>query len=284
MEKNYSDQELKQLHDTLYDIVAEIKRVCDKCGIAYFITGGTAIGAYFWEGIIPWDDDVDLGMTRRNYEKFLQVAPDELGEDYYLQWAHTDEHVPFYFAKVRKRHTLFCENQFKSVDMHQGIFVDIFPFDQIPESHSLEMFQYKLMNFFNGCMIAKEIWQYDRFGKCEVEEPRRISWISCLVIRLFTCLPKRMLFGLVKWSQTLFNRSAHVYCKNVATPTERLKVEEAEHPQLLKLGPLMVSAPADLEAYLHAHYPVLKKDIPEEQRINHRPDHLVFDTRIQNQD
>ena len=276
MNYEYTADELQQLHQTLYEILGEIARVCDKCHIPYFITGGTAIGAFFWEGIIPWDDDIDIGMTRENYERFLQVAPTELRPQYFLQWVKTDPHVPFYFAKVRKNGTLFCENQFRKIPMHQGIYVDIFPFDRIPDRRWQEMLQHRVMNFFTGCYIAKEIWQYAKLGECDVEVPRPIGWPQAVVLKAVSKLPKLLLYKLVKWSQTWFNGGHHARCKNIATASEWLLVHEAEHPQTVKLGPLSVSAPADLSAYLHHHYTHLRKDWPEEQRVNHRPAQLKF--------
>ena len=74
MNNSYTSEELEKLQATLYQILSEIKRVCDKHGIRYFITGGTAIGAYFWKKILPWDDDVDVCMPRPDYERFIKVA------------------------------------------------------------------------------------------------------------------------------------------------------------------------------------------------------------------
>ena len=74
----YEKRQLERLHAELLDILAEVIRVCDLHGIPYFIQGGTAIGALFNRGIVPWDDDIDLGMTRENYDRFLEVAPSTL--------------------------------------------------------------------------------------------------------------------------------------------------------------------------------------------------------------
>jgi lipopolysaccharide cholinephosphotransferase len=68
---SYSESELEKLHKVLYEILGEIVRVCDILNIPYFIQGGTAIGAFFENAILPWDDDIDVGMTRENYERFL---------------------------------------------------------------------------------------------------------------------------------------------------------------------------------------------------------------------
>ena len=77
----YDEKDLKQLHTMLYQILAEIDRVCKKHDIPYFIQGGSAIGAFYNKGIVPWDDDVDVGMTRENYNRFLEVLSETLGQE-----------------------------------------------------------------------------------------------------------------------------------------------------------------------------------------------------------
>ena len=109
MKKDYEPSELEQLHQVLHEILTEIIRVCKLLDIPYFIQGGTAMGAYFENDIMAWDDDIDLGMTRDNYNRFLHEAPQVLGKDYFLAWFGSDPHSPFYFAKVRKNDTLFLE-------------------------------------------------------------------------------------------------------------------------------------------------------------------------------
>ena len=65
----YRDEDLARLHTVLYQILAEIDRVCKKHNIPYFIQGGSAIGAFYNKGIVPWDDDVDVGRTRRTLRR-----------------------------------------------------------------------------------------------------------------------------------------------------------------------------------------------------------------------
>ena len=130
MDKKYTAKELDLLHAELYDILGETIRICRKHDIPYFVIGGTAIGALYDRAILPWDDDIDIGMARKDYNRFLEVAPRELGDSYFLSWIETDPHSPYYYAKVKKNNTLFVEEMFKNVPMHPGIFVDIFPFDR----------------------------------------------------------------------------------------------------------------------------------------------------------
>ena len=150
MNKKYTAEELDLLHAELYDILGETLRVCQKHDIPYFVIGGTAIGALYDQGILPWDDDIDIGMTRENYNKFLKVAPGELGPSYFLSWIETDPHTPYYYAKVKKNNTLFVEEMFKNIPMHPGIFVDIFPFDRIPDNKLLRQMQSGILGFSNA--------------------------------------------------------------------------------------------------------------------------------------
>ena len=274
---SYTPEELERLQATLYLILAEIKRVCDKHGIRYFITGGTAIGAYFWGKILPWDDDVDVGMPRADYERFARIAQEEMGQDYFLQTPQTDPHVPFFFMKVRMNGTEFNEGTFRKLNIHQGIYVDIFPFDRMPENKKIEKIQHNILFFLNGLFIAKEIWQWRHCGRCDIEEPRERGFWPCLMTRLLiTLLPKKLIFWLMVRTQTLFNRSRSPYYKNIITKSEYVAADDIVHARLVKLGDLEVAAPKDLLQYLNNHYGQVRKDIPEEMKVNHRPFKLKF--------
>ena len=288
---NYSQEELQRLQDALYQTLAEVDRICRKHGIRYFVTGGTAIGAYFWGKILPWDDDVDVGMMRPDYERFAKVAQQEMGDRFFLQSPETEPHTPFYFMKVRMNGSRFSESTFRHIDMHQGIYVDIFPFDRIPRRRWLQRLQQKTVFALNGLFIATEIWQWKHFGKCDIPEPRKRGWLPCLVTRLLiTLLPKRTIYNIMYRVQTAFNRGKEQgargkriqdargkeQVKNVITRSEYLPVADIVEAQTVALGPLQVSAPRDLLLYLTNHYGQVRKDIPDEMKVSHRPAELVF--------
>jgi len=277
MSNSYTPEELEKLQTALYQILSEIKRVCKKHSIRYFITGGTAIGAYFWEKILPWDDDVDVGMLRPDYEHFMSVAQEEFGDEYFVQTPETDSHVPFFFMKVRMNGTEFNEETFSHIKMHQGIYVDIFPFDKVPKSKRKEQIQYNILNFLNGLFIAKEIWQWRFCGHCDIAKPRERGFIPCLMTRiLITLLPKSIIFWMMKRTQTFFNNSETEIYKNIITKSERIASYDVTHAQLVKLGNLEVAAPKDLLTYLNNHYGKVRKDIPDEMKVSHRPLKLKF--------
>ena len=114
-------------------IAKEIKRVCDENHIQYFLNFGTLIGAVRHKGFIPWDDDMDMGMLRSEYERFLEIAPVKMKPEFFVQTWYSDPAYPLPYAKVRKRGTVYLEN--KSTRLKEnGFFVDIFPYDYLPSN------------------------------------------------------------------------------------------------------------------------------------------------------
>lgn len=119
-----------KLQNIILNIMKYIDELCEKHQIEYYIIGGTALGAVRHGGFIPWDDDLDIAMTRDNYERFLTICEKEINkDDFFLQVGRRD--WPLYFSKLRLKGTLFEE--FGAGDEiakeNRGIFVDIFPLD-----------------------------------------------------------------------------------------------------------------------------------------------------------
>ncbi len=127
----YDERTLRRLQLVVLEILDAVSGVCEKHGIRWFLDSGTALGAVRHQGFIPWDDDVDVGMLREDYDRFLEVAAKELPDGYSL---HTPENTPHYspfFAKVYKDGTRFWSKEVIESGCDQGIFVDIFPYDAL---------------------------------------------------------------------------------------------------------------------------------------------------------
>lgn len=127
----YEDDALRKLQLVELSILKDIDRVCRNYGIAYFLDSGTLLGAVRHGGFIPWDDDVDLGMMREDYDRFLSVAADALGEKYVVSSCELRGDHAMMFAKVWLRNTKFSTQETLEAGLPQGIFVDIFPYDAV---------------------------------------------------------------------------------------------------------------------------------------------------------
>lgn len=131
------NETLRKVQLAQLEIGKEIKRVCDENGIKYFLDSGTLLGAIRHKGFIPWDDDMDMGMLREDYDRFIEIAPKKLKPEYFLQTWKTDKSYPYAFAKIRKKGTVFIEAVSQKTNAHNEIFVDIFPYDVYPDDETV---------------------------------------------------------------------------------------------------------------------------------------------------
>ena len=123
-----SDTDLIEIQKTLADMLFDIDEFCNKNQLSYALCGGTCLGSVRHKGFIPWDDDMDICMPRRDYEKFLKLFQKEYESQYWVQNIKMDKKYDLHFSKIRKKGTKF-EEIYESEPKKAGIFIDIFPLD-----------------------------------------------------------------------------------------------------------------------------------------------------------
>lgn len=250
-------------------IFREIVRICDENDISYFIIGGTALGAVRHGGFIPWDDDLDIGMTRENYNKFLAIAQKKLPQDLFLQTIETEPESPFYFAKVRKNGTKFIEKYCKNLNIHHGVYVDIFPYDNIPDDLKLRKRHHTKVNFWSNLFIAKcltgsSVPQHGMIGKFKIVA-RKLMHIA------LTPIPKKFLYRNLDLACQKYNRTP---CKMKSfVKYSYLQIPSIDVEQLDKISfeGMEVNCSGHVNSYLQHNYGDYMTLPPVEKRIGHRP-------------
>ena len=99
--------------------------------MSYSLVGGTLLGAIRHSGFIPWDDDIDVALPREEYNKFIKIAKEELSDKYFLDCFEYNKDYYLPFAKIKKNNTIFDEEFSHNINNHKGIFIDIFPIENI---------------------------------------------------------------------------------------------------------------------------------------------------------
>ncbi|WP_203649839.1 LicD family protein [Secundilactobacillus yichangensis] len=146
---------VERLHHVELGNLAKIISLCDELSLDYFLIGGSLLGAIRHQGFIPWDDDMDIGMTRADYETFAKYAPEKLrGDHYFLQTAYSDDSYGFSYMKLLDRFT-YIEEKGNVNNARKGVFIDIFPFDRIPDDPSLRRSQITRFKFLDSRIIVK---------------------------------------------------------------------------------------------------------------------------------
>lgn len=142
---------LEEMHQILADILESFARYCDKHELRYYLVGGTLLGAIRHQGFIPWDDDIDVGMPREDYERLLQlVRKDQIrddlelisGEDGTFVWPFAE--LVMTSSRVERESRAYIEDSYQ-IDQ---LFIDIFPQDGWPSGAIQKHLLLKRMQFY----------------------------------------------------------------------------------------------------------------------------------------
>lgn len=147
--------EINELQKIQLSMLKDFDAVCQRHRISYQLFSGTALGAVRHKGFIPWDDDIDVVMLREDYERFFDSASKELDSNKYYVQREFSEHWPMFFSKLRLNGTTYIE-KYHSHDarIHQGIYIDIFPCDNLSDSRLMQKLQY----IASKIVIAKSLY------------------------------------------------------------------------------------------------------------------------------
>ncbi len=156
-----AEDQIRNMQKIELIIAKEVKRICEKNNIKYFMVAGTMLGAIRHKGFIPWDDDMDFGLLRDDYELFIECCTKDLKKEFTLQTWNNDNTYPFPFIKIRLKGTYVEETLTKSVDTNKEIGIDIFPFDYIIDNERIQKKHFRKCNFYEKILWLKKGWGID---------------------------------------------------------------------------------------------------------------------------
>lgn len=142
----------EQIHSRLLLMMKELHRICVENNIRYYIIGGTALGARRHQGFIPWDDDIDIGIPRPDYERFAKLTKEKFPDFMELRWYRNTEHSPFQFIKLVDNRTTLKEIMYD--DYVEGIYIDIFPLDGVRSDSLSERLRCERIWFLHKLIVV----------------------------------------------------------------------------------------------------------------------------------
>jgi len=257
---------LNKLHIVLVEILDEFVRICEENNLTYFLHAGTLLGAVRHKGFIPWDDDLDVGMPRKDYEKFIRLDTELFNNKYYILSYKTKNEASKYclnFAKFCKTGTIFAES-YKESGTYSGIYIDIFPFDNCaPQSIFFQAFLKNLaLNIYRVKVnaIYKKTFKY------------LLAKIFCFFIplKIINYIHENLFLNNINTKKLSYLSSIYGYKReshnyNVIFPLSKIIFENKYY-----------FSPNNYDSYLKTMYGGYMTLPPEEDRRTHLPEYIVF--------
>ncbi len=244
-------------------IMKEVHRVCEAIGVQYSLTSGSLLGAVRHKGFIPWDDDMDISMTRPNYEKFIKEAPKVLKDGFALEHYTTEKLCPNTFAKVVDINTTWICPEYEKLDIMKGIAIDVFPIDRVPNEKLLPKIKRKtwLYNKFKGVNNIGYIKTIQKMHK------RMVAYCMFVITRIIGA--RKLVIGQDKFNKKYKNgdyTTADIIKRNKLMPYKWFEIVE-----LVPFETEQFYAIKDREEYLSIVYGNTYMQLPpEDKRVTHK--------------
>lgn len=254
-------ESLKKLWRVELDLLKKFIQVCDKYQLNYFVDGGTLLGAARHGGFIPWDNDIDVIMPRKDYDQLWQIASKEFVYPYFFQTSISEKKERFFrsHAQLRNSRTIGYARCDENKNINKGVFIDIFPLDRIPNNPQ------ELQAWCND--INQKMKLMDRYC-AKREKIRQAFRLSSIIPNLF--------FSIFSFDRFFTNFNLNVLGKYKHTQTQKVGnislgwMPNSVYPEYyfsdfcyLKFEDILVRAPCEYEKVLELHYGDWKK-YPEE--------------------
>lgn len=256
----WSVRGLDQLQKTQLALLEQFIAVCRELGLTWYLVRGSALGAVKYGGFIPWDDDVDVALPRRDYDIFTARAQELLPAHIFVQTHVTDPAFPKLFCKLRDSNTTFVETYYRKLPIHHGVFIDVLPLDGYPEQ--------------GGRRFERRLRWYLRRTSCALELPRRgKSALLCAALRVFGCHNRTAaaLKGLDRLLRRCPAEESSLWCscgnfRGKLIPEGREVYGDGVE---MTFEGLPVRVPTGYDAYLRGLYGDYHADPPPEEQAGH---------------
>ena len=255
---------MNALQQTEFNILKEVIRICDELNLTYYLVCGSALGAVKYDGFIPWDDDVDIGLPRIDYEVFCEKAQALLQKRYFLQNYRTEQSFPTIYSKVRDCETTFIEHSARRLPINQGVYIDIFPLDGYPN----DPFEAKRLELRKTILKIKLSCSYGINEKMSLMAKMIIT-----VLRLFGCHRRSGKYAekLTELISAFPFDTSKIICNhgNWQGKLDYASFEQYGNGTWASFEGLKVRIPEKYDEYLTQKYGEWRAALPPEQQVGH---------------
>jgi len=260
----------KKVQDLTLALLREFMTLCEENNLRYYFTGGALIGVVRHQGFIPWDDDIDIGMPRKDYDRFLQLIEKNKPEGYGICNRFTDKDWHFAMSQFIDEESVI-EINLAEQPRQAHIWLDIFPLDGLPDNRFLRWIRVKHILLYRYFVQIAHI-------RTQVDSHRKRPVVEKAVLGIMKVIPIGRLIDTDKTLDKLENLlrksdfDVSAYVGNMLGRYREKEVVPAVYfgkPQKGTFEGIEVNIPAKTHELLTAMYGDYRKLPPENQRVAH---------------
>lgn len=260
---------MNELQKIEIGLLQQFLSVCEQLNLTYYLVCGSALGAVKYGGFIPWDDDIDVALPRKDYDVFCKEAPKMLPEWCFLQNYHSEPQFYLLGSKLRDSRTTYIEIMTEHLNINHGVFIDIFPLDgQWKTEDDYQIFRRKRAVFEAARRVRLN---YNRLS------PENIGMIRTnwywLLFSLFGYRndTSSEIEAFDRYVSSFSTEASSVWCNhaNSASPLEYAPKEQYGEGMWRTFEGISVRVPAQYDNYLTQKYGDWRSEIPPSEQQGH---------------
>lgn len=279
MLQEYDEDLLEKLKLAELNILKDYIKVCDKYNINYFLVYGTAIGAVRHNGFIPWDDDIDVGMLREDYDKFVEVVEQELGQDYILTTPLTMKGYASTVIKLQRKNTKFVPQMSRTMKCDLCIHIDIFIYDNFDDDEKIALKKIRQTRRISQItFLCGSPYPIIEIGGIKQVMAKVLCFMAHYVLKILFISPQR-LYKKFEAISTSANNQQTKYMTSYEDTwplKDKLTREDLFPLKEMKFEDIYVKLPNQYDKLLRATYGDYMQLPPENQRVNHAAEIVDF--------